>query len=367
MKTLMTEDIVLICSLIASSFGLTVFLLPKLIRFIKEKGLLDIPNWRSAHKEPTPSYGGVVFVPALLLPLIFAYDQPEITVLIISSVFLSFFGVLDDLKDINHKIKFGLQFIFASLLYLVGYKLTNLYGIFGVYYLSEEVSFALTVFVILGIINAFNLIDGIDCLAGGLGLIASVVFSIIFFNAGNFNLMIVAIVFASTLLGFLVFNFAPARIFMGDTGSLVLGLIMSAFFLEGFQYSEGAYRISSLSLVLIPCVDMLRLFISRTLRKRSPFKADKSHFHHMLVMTLGNHMFASLTCFVITLIFVVLSNLILKFFPFSKAVLLVIGSGVLMYLYTEILFILRANRNLKNASGKAKEALEENNLLKPML
>jgi len=169
MKTLMTEDIVLICSLIAGSFGLTVFLLPKLIRFIKDKGLLDTPNWRSAHKVPTPSYGGIVFVPTLLIPLIFTYDNPGISVLIISCVFLSFFGILDDLKDINHKIKFGLQFVFASLLYLVGYKLTNLYGVFGIYYLSEELSFLLTIFIVLGIVNAFNLIDGIDGFAGGLG------------------------------------------------------------------------------------------------------------------------------------------------------------------------------------------------------
>lgn len=367
MRTLTTEDIILICSVLIGSFGITVMLIPKIIRFVRERGLLDNPNWRSAHKIPTPSYGGVVFVPALLIPLIFAYDNLEISVLIISCIFLSFFGVLDDLKDISHKIKFSLQFIFATLMYLVGYKVTNLYGVFGIYSLPEWAAFALTIIIVLGIVNAFNLIDGIDGLAGGLGVIACLVFSVIFFYLGNFELMILALVFASTLIGFLIFNFAPAKIFMGDTGSLVLGLLMSAFFLKGFQSEAETYRVTSLSLVLIPCIDMLRLFISRILKRKSPFKADKSHFHHLLVKTSGNHMIASVSCYVITLLFIFSANLILTFFPYSKAVLFIVGSGVLIYLHTEILFIIKSNRKLKIALGKAQDALEKNNLLKPML
>ncbi len=278
----------------------SLILIPFIIRLSIRFNLVDKPNERKVHKVPVSRLGGVGIIAGTLVtaPLWFLEgDVSLMTHLLAGLLILVALGIADDLKELSPKIKFAGQTIAALIIAHGGLLIDSLYGIFGIYEIPVVIQYILTVFIVVGIINAFNLIDGIDGLAGGLALIDMTGFFILFMVSGNAGASLVAAGCAGALLGFLKYNYHPARIFMGDTGSMSLGFLLSAagiMALTGsrgdlphFNYSETAIMV--FSIFILPVYDTLRVFAGRILNRKSPFSPDKTHIHHLLMKTGFNH------------------------------------------------------------------------------
>lgn len=278
----------------------SLILIPVIIRISNRFNLVDKPNERKVHKVPVSRLGGVGIIAGTLItaPLWFLEGDVRLMIhLLAGLLILVALGIADDLKELSPKIKFAAQTVAALIIAHGGLLIDSLYGIFGIYEIPVVIQYILTVFIVVGIINAFNLIDGIDGLAGGLALIDMTGFFIFFMVSGNAGATLVVAGTAGALLGFLKYNYHPARIFMGDTGSMSLGFLLSAagiMALTGsrgdmphFSYSETAIMV--FSIFILPVYDTLRVFAGRILNRKSPFSPDKTHIHHLLMKTGFNH------------------------------------------------------------------------------
>jgi len=302
-----------------TAFLVVVFTMPSLIKVARMKHLVDEPSEaRKLHARSVPTIGGiiifasVIFSYALWFPdakLIGAGDQgykslymamgqaySDLKYLMAAMVLLFFIGVKDDIIGFSPVKKLvGHMVVGYILVVMAGIRITDMHGIFGVYELPDSISIAFSFFVYVVLVNAINLIDGVDGLAGGIGLIASLAFGIWLLQAGDVALSLLAFVLAGALAGFLVFNFHPARIFMGDSGSLIIGAILAVLAMRVVDHDTSRLphylrQVSSpifvMSVLAYPLVDTLRVFIYRMVRGRSPFSADRNHIHHRL-MALG--------------------------------------------------------------------------------
>jgi UDP-N-acetylmuramyl pentapeptide phosphotransferase/UDP-N-acetylglucosamine-1-phosphate transferase len=207
---------------------------------------------------------------------------------------------MDDMNDLRARNKLAIQLALATLIAFSGVRINNLNGILGVHELPVTAQYTLTILIIAGITNAYNLIDGIDGLAGGLGFMSLIIIGLFLTLSGDANIALIAFALAGGLLGFLYYNFNPARIFMGDTGSLVLGFVIAVLTVRLIQFNTtGSFKliqhapVFGLSLVMIPVFDTLRVFATRIWRGRSPFDPDKTHIHHLLTNNGWSHNFAA--------------------------------------------------------------------------
>ncbi|MDO1449809.1 MraY family glycosyltransferase [Rhodocytophaga aerolata] len=271
------------------------------LRVARIRNLFDEPDSRKIHKKTIPALGGVAIFSGLFFSIIF-WSQPELFIhlrwVILSLVIMFLLGLKDDIVSIDpYKKLFG-QIVASLLLVVWGeIQINNLHGLFGLYELLPAVSVGLTIFVIIVIVNAFNLIDGIDGLAGGIGVIASLIFGIFFLLADHPILSLIAFSLTGALLAFLRYNFSPAQIFMGDGGSLVVGLVLSILTVRLLNIEViplfGQVILPTpaiaLSILIIPLADTLRVFIIRIWQGKSPFHADRNHLHHQLLNLGFNH------------------------------------------------------------------------------
>ncbi|MCC7503689.1 MAG: undecaprenyl/decaprenyl-phosphate alpha-N-acetylglucosaminyl 1-phosphate transferase [Saprospiraceae bacterium] len=306
-----------------TAFTLTYLALPVIIRIARDKHLYDVPNERSAHREPTPALGGIGIFGGTVCAVILWMPGGQfwtIQYVLAALVVIFFIGVKDDLMPLSPTKKFIGQVTAALIVvYKSGLKVSSLYGILGVYELPDLFSFVLTIVIIVGIINAFNLIDGINGLAGSIGLLASLIWGGWFFLVGHYDLAVLAACLAGAITAFLKFNFTPARIFMGDTGSMMIGLISAVFairFIElqreipqGGSYSFNAAPAIALGILILPVFDTLRVFARRLWQGRSPFTPDRAHIHHLLLDGGLTHMQATAVLVVINLIFIAVAFL----------------------------------------------------------
>ena len=217
---------------------------------------------------------------------------------ILVSLFVIFFiGVRDDLVPLSPILKLVGQVMAAALLiFLFDLRLRSFYGLFGIYELPPIVSYLITIFTIIIITNSFNLIDGLDGLAGSLAIVALIAFGIWFFLIGDEVFSIFSFAMLGAILAFLIFNWEPSEVFMGDTGALVIGMmlaILAIHFIDinynlppGTPYKFAGSVGTATCFIIIPLVDTGRIIILRLLQKKSPFKPDKSHIHHA-IMRLG--------------------------------------------------------------------------------
>jgi UDP-N-acetylmuramyl pentapeptide phosphotransferase/UDP-N-acetylglucosamine-1-phosphate transferase len=279
------------------SFVIVVFFTPSLIKVAQLKGLIDKPDEdRKLHKGEIPTIGGIMifagtlFAYTLTYPIIYMQTfKYEVACMLI----LFFVGIKDDIIGTAPIKKLAAHVLVAMILVLMAnIKITSLHGVLNVYELPEGISIFLSIFTIIVIVNAFNLIDGVDGLAAGVGSIVSVAFGCWFYQAGNEVLSCFSFSLAGSLFGFLGFNFSPARIFMGDSGSLTIGLIISILALQLIEY-EKSYNLPEpldiiskpafvIAALIYPLYDTLRIFIYRAVRGISPFSADRNHIHHRL-------------------------------------------------------------------------------------
>jgi UDP-N-acetylmuramyl pentapeptide phosphotransferase/UDP-N-acetylglucosamine-1-phosphate transferase len=284
------------------AFVLTLIFIPPVIFMVKRFKLFDRPNARKEHSVPTPTFGGISIFVGMMVSLLFwfkFYNHPSIITFFLSMVLLFGVGIMDDLKDLAARYKLIIEAGLASLLAVSGIRITSFGGLFGITELHIAAQYLITVITIVGITNAFNLIDGIDGLAGGLGFMSLVTLGLFLTISKDLNYAMIAFALAGALLGFLYFNFNPARIFMGDTGSLVLGFVIAVLCVQLMKINSilsapvvPNIYVFTLGIVMVPVFDTLRVFGTRIWKGHSPFSADKTHIHHLITNKGFSHGFA---------------------------------------------------------------------------
>ncbi|RKD16649.1 undecaprenyl-phosphate alpha-N-acetylglucosaminyl 1-phosphate transferase [Pelobium manganitolerans] len=272
--------------------------IPSIIFVARERHLFDdMESGRKDHDHGIPRLGGVaIFCSFTIVSLLFAkYDAILPTnILLTSCIILFAIGLKDDLAGSGPSTKFVMQFLVAIILVLLGdVRLTSLYGVFNVAEIPNFISIPVSVLIIMFVVNAFNLIDGINGLAGTIGLVVNLTFAVLFIHMGQIEMASLAFSMVGAIIGFLYYNYTPARIFMGDTGSLLVGLIsvvLAIKFIELNKFTDNGIRPSffsapaiAVSVLIIPLFDTFRVFSIRILRGNSPFKADRNHIHHRIL------------------------------------------------------------------------------------
>lgn len=295
------NTVIYICA-VAISAIVGLGLIPQILRLCKRKGLYDLPDERKVHSNAIPRLGGVSFVPALFVSIGcligfmdlsssgFVFDK-WIIFFLCGLVIMYLVGLADDLVSVPAVHKFMVQIICGIVFPLSGLLINNLYGFCGIYELPTWFSWPLTVFVAVFTMNAVNLIDGIDGLAGSLSLVASIILGFLFVREGFPVYALFAFALVGALLAFLRFNVwgrsdKNTKIFMGDTGSLTLGYILS-FFCIRYAMNDSAlmpYRehalLTTFTVLAVPALDVLRIVFLRLRTNKPLFKPDKNHIHH---------------------------------------------------------------------------------------
>lgn len=292
-----------------TAFVFTAIVIPPFINWFKNKGIMDMPGNRKEHVLPIPTMGGIALVGGMLMSLFlwFPFSGNVIELCFLFSILNLFaLGILDDLKDVPARYKFMIQIALAIMIALSGVRITSFGGLFGIDELPLSAQYIFTVLMIVGVTNAFNLIDGIDGLAGGLGFMSLVTLGIFLTISNDSGAALIAFSLAGAILAFLYFNLHPAKIFMGDTGSLVLGFVIAVLCIRMMQLNMNVPNpviqhapLFALGIVLIPVFDTLRVFGFRIWKGGSPFVADKTHIHHLLTNEGFSHRFTtSMICFI---------------------------------------------------------------------
>lgn len=274
--------------------------LPSIINISKIKNLMDEPGTRSSHITKTPTLGGVaIFISMIItISVVSSVISDKINLSIIlpllgSLTILFFLGLKDDLIDLNPKTKIIVQVVAALLIIIAtNERITHFYGFLGIESLGYTASILFTVFVYVLIINAFNLIDGVDGLAGSIAIFSSLAFGTYFLIESSYTFVLISFSLAGAMFAFLRYNLsANNKIFMGDTGSMIVGFLL-AFLAIGFlnmnNNSNSLFEVKNAALITIailsfPLIDTTRVIIIRIKQKKSPFTADRNHIHHKLL------------------------------------------------------------------------------------
>jgi UDP-GlcNAc:undecaprenyl-phosphate GlcNAc-1-phosphate transferase len=298
------------------AFIITLIAVPTIIKLADEKGLFDVPDSRKLHTKAIASLGGVGIFIGFFLSLLLTVtisNNPEFQYFFAAILLTFFMGLKDDILILSALKKFiGQIAVAAIVIHLAGIRIDSMHGFLGVYQLPDIISYPLSYMTIIVIVNAFNLIDGIDGLAGSLGILTTAVFGTYFTMANMPAYALLSFSFTGALCAFLVFNYYPAKIFMGDSGSLVLGLINSILVIKFITVADsnaGSFPITSsvaigFSILMIPLLDTLRVFSVRIAKGRSPFSPDRNHIHHLLLDRGLNHSQVTHLCLVMNACFI---------------------------------------------------------------
>ena len=321
---------------------ITLFSIPSILHVARFRHLYDdLGHFRKTHDHGIPRLGGVaIFVGFTITSLLFCMTDKSLPInyLLTACIILFAMGLKDDLSGVNSSTKFLIQLIVCVILVLLGnIRLTSMYGVFGIFELPYFLSVGLSVFLILMVVNAFNLIDGIDGLAASTGIIANGTFAGLFLYIHQYELAAVSLAMVGAIIGFLRFNITPAKIFMGDTGSLLIGLIsavMAIKFVEVNKVGNGVpfqiYAVPAITFAVLigPLFDTARVFILRISSGVSPFTADRNHTHHRMLRLGFSHMQTTLILSSINLISI-LTTLLFSSFGNSTLIILILSFSML--------------------------------------
>jgi UDP-N-acetylmuramyl pentapeptide phosphotransferase/UDP-N-acetylglucosamine-1-phosphate transferase len=335
------------------SILITGFAIPSILHVARFRHLYDdLGHFRKTHDHGIPRLGGVaIFVGFTITSLLFCMTDKSLPInyLLTACIILFAMGLKDDLSGVNSSTKFLIQFVVCAILVVLGdIRLTSMYGVFGIYDLPYFLSVGLSILLILIIVNAFNLIDGIDGLAATTGIIANGAFGTLFIYVHQYELAAVSWAMAGAIIGFLRFNITPAKIFMGDTGSLLIGLIsavMAIKFMETNSVLDGKspeiYSVPALTFAILigPIFDTIRVFIIRIARGGSPFTADRNHIHHRMLKLGFNHL---QTTFILTSINIASIAMVFLLKKFGDSVLIVLIVCVSIVFNLMITFFIRS-------------------------
>jgi UDP-GlcNAc:undecaprenyl-phosphate/decaprenyl-phosphate GlcNAc-1-phosphate transferase len=274
--------------ILITTFILSFVFIHFLIKYSKVLGLQDIPNARSAHTRIVPRSAGLGFVSAALISLcVFEFDHVVKNYYVyISILAVMLLGLVDDKFNISHRVKFLGLLLIAGVVAFNGVTINSLGNYFG-YEVTLVLWLAIpfTIFAVVGFTNALNLMDGLDGLAGGLTTIILFAFLMIGYTHNDQFIVFVSATFIVTILAFLIFNWHPAKIFMGDSGSLTLGFVISILSVKSLAYMTPS---AVLFIMALPLIDTFIVMRRRIQRGQSPFKADKNHIHHFMYRTKVN-------------------------------------------------------------------------------
>lgn len=343
-------DIKQIILMVAITFLFVALFMPVVIHIATHVGAMDIPNARKVHKKPIPRLGGFgIYFGFLLGYMLFGKESVQMNSILIGSFVIVVTGVIDDIKPIPAKYKFYSQLIGAAIIPLYGGIVLRNISAFGLYMQFGMFSYPITILFIVAIINCINLIDGLDGLAGGLSSIYFLTVGIIALIIGNstgLDIVLTFIMLGSTL-GFLVHNFNPAKIFMGDSGSMFLGYIIAVIALLGFKNITFTSFIVPVFLLAIPILDTLFAILRRVINHKPISMPDKNHLHHQLLNMKFSQRTTVLIIYAVDILFAIVS------------IIYVLGDsrqGIIIYAILFILvFIVIAKTNIIFDHSKKKK------------
>ena len=264
---------------------------------------------RHIHKKPIPKLGGLaIFFGFLTGYIFFGIHSVTMNAVLIGSFIILIVGVIDDITELSAKTQFIAQFLAACVIVFYGNLLIENVSAFGIYLEFSYLSYPLTIIFIVGCINCINLIDGLDGLSGGISAIYYLTVGIIAAIQGKFGLdFILSFIMLGSVLGFLVYNFNPASIFAGNSGSMFMGFIISVIALLGFKNVTMTSLIIPVLIIAIPILDTIFAIIRRTIKGESPFKADRLHIHHQLLNRNLSQRTTVIIIYIIDLLFAIAS------------------------------------------------------------
>ncbi|WP_304199240.1 MraY family glycosyltransferase [Phocaeicola plebeius] len=304
------ENLYILIAAFVSAVALGRMIIPNILIISLRKRLFDVPDERKVHKRPVPRLGGVTFFPVILFSLcVFTAvrlltghgpEEAKVDRLVCEFLFLMggltllyIIGIGDDLVGVRYRRKFLVQILSAAMFPISGVYINCFYGLFGIYMVPAAVGIPLTMLLVVFITNAINLIDGIDGLASGLSMVALLVFGVLFVHYQMWSYAMLAFVTVGVIIPFFSYNvFGDAdmgrKIFMGDTGSLTLGYILSFFVIRYCMYEPDMLLLTmksspvlvSFSVLMVPCLDVVRVVLRRARNKKPLFMPDKTHIHH---------------------------------------------------------------------------------------
>jgi UDP-GlcNAc:undecaprenyl-phosphate GlcNAc-1-phosphate transferase len=340
-----------------TSFAVVLYSTPALIKVAVLKRLIDRPSeQRKIHKRAVPTIGGIIIYAATLFSFSLWYNiddldyakiyesVKEFKIIVATSLILFFVGVKDDIIGTAPVKKLFANILVGLILVLMGdIRITGLHGIFGIDEIPNWGSVFLSLFTYIVVVNAMNLIDGVDGLAAGVGFIASTVFGVWFIFTNDYALASLSFSLSGALLGFLIFNFSPAKIFMGDSGSLVIGMFICVLSIKLIEYplnklDDFWVRISNPIIVIAalsyPLTDTLRIFIIRAVKGQSPFNADRNHLHHRLLDGGFSHLKTVIIIYIYSILTISLSLLSYYLNP-SISLFAIIGFSLLFIAFVQ--------------------------------
>lgn len=359
----MQSDYLLLASAVLTSFVLTYIFIPSIIKVAVIKHLYDTPDERKSHHGVIPTLGGVGifggFIIGFCLFARFNMKSTEIKYVIAALSFTFMLGAKDDIIELVANKKFIGQIFAASIVVILGdIRLTSLYGLFGISMIGDIPSYILSIVTIIFIVNAFNLVDGINLLAGSIGIVSTVAFGTWFIFNSFFDYAILAAAMSGALFAFLKYNYTPAKIFMGDSGSLTVGLLVAVLAIQFIEkneiilaVNESKHSISfitaapamAIAVLIIPLYDTLRVFTMRIINKKSPFVADRNHIHHKLLDIGLSHLQATIILIIVNILFIVGSY----FLQFLGNMYLMILQLLVATVLTFLLFSINSKKKIK--------------------
>ncbi len=342
------------------SFILTIVLLPILIKFAAANKLFVPESYRKIHHSKVSSLGGLaIFVSSTLSFILFSdlVNYPDYRMIISSAFLLFIIGLRDDLFEMTPINKLFGQFISVVIVVIfagvrINFLCHHISGDLGIY-----LDIVATIVIIIGIINAYNMVDGVDMLAALVGIIILSFLGIWFYIVHQYDYSLALLSISSALFAFVIYNYSPAKIFMGDTGTMTIGLIMSVSLIQFDKINmmiDSYYKVNSapaiaFALISLIVVDMIRVSVFRLFRGKSPFMADKSHIHHLLLSLGWNSKEISIVIALVIVFQIVVSLIIDKLGIYSFGI--VFANITILLVFYAMIFILFSLKKRKNNSS----------------
>jgi UDP-GlcNAc:undecaprenyl-phosphate GlcNAc-1-phosphate transferase len=317
--------------MVGVTFLFTTIIVPIVKKIAFHIKAIDQPNKRKIHKKPMPRLGGLaIFLGFLLGYMLFAKQTIVMNSILIGSFIIVLIGIIDDINPIKARYKFLAQLSAAAVIIFYGGILLEELNFFGFNITFNIFTYPITFLFIVGMINSINLIDGLDGLAAGVSSFFFLTIGIIAFMLNKFNGLdiLLAFIMLGSTLGFLVHNFYPAKIFMGDTGSMFLGFIISVIALLGLKTVTLTSFLIPLLIMAVPILDTLFAIIRRMINKKSIAESDKQHLHHQLLKMNFSHRTTVLIIYYINFLF-----------AFASIIYFLINRKIGMYIYLILLFL----------------------------
>lgn len=353
------------------TFSIGMFVTPSIAKLSKELHLYDLPDSRKVHSQPIPRLGGVAFLPTacisiaftLVLLLRFGIDESNLwqgttiqhfLAYLSGAMILYTIGLYDDIHGLNYKIKFIAQIIAASVLCISGLWIADFSYIFFINEIPFWIGMPLTIFVVVYITNAINLIDGIDGLASGLAIIALTVIATLNIIIKDTVWAMLCVAFIGVLVAFFYYNVMnnKKRIFMGDAGSLTLGYTLS-FLILHFWQREPVWNIHlhnvgiiAISTIVIPMFDVVRVMMSRIRDHRNPFMPDKNHIHHKLMRTGLNGTMTMIVILLLSCLFIISNYYIASYM--SQTLIIILDVALFCLMHTIINYFIAQKEHRTN-------------------